>query len=301
MVTQNKEEMVIMVKWLTVIVMGILFGGLNGCSPNYTLNKTEEVGFAGIPEVTRIDNGTKNTEGKLRIGGYYTAKMDDPGKSVYKKTVIDTNSFNEISITDYRSVMYEPKGSFGADLTYSFNDFFGIGPQMDFASVRFGLPTDSILEDQLNMFRMGVHGRFTSSNKYVTVGYRPELYFGKFEGLQKTYDENLILLENEIFHKAFIAFDHSVFVRVSPIEMVGAFVGFRHSYKPYAIIDNNCLHRSDFLFYGGASVELLDMVSIGLHVATPVIVENYASARDVSVGGSIGIMFNKNGRGGDDD
>lgn len=195
--------------------------------------------------------------------------------------------------------MYEPKGSFGADLTYSFNDFFGLGGQMDFASIRQNMPTDSILGEELNMFRMGIHGRFTSSNQYVSVGYRPELFFGKFEGLEKTYSDSMILLENEIFHKAFISFDHSVFVRVSPIEIFGTFIGFRHSIKPYAIIDDNCQTRSSFLFYGGAGVELLNMVSLNLHLATPIIVENYSGERPVSFGGSIGIMFNS--KGGDDD
>lgn len=290
-----------MKKLITLIGFGILLGGLNGCAPSYTLNKTEEVGFAGIPEVTRIENGTENVEGRLRIGGYYSAKVDDPGKDIYKQVVQDTNSFNEVTITDYRSVMYEPKGSFGADLTYSFSDFFGIGGQMDFASVRFGLPSDSLIGDELNMFRMGVHGRFTTSNQFITVGYRPELFWGKFEGLQKTYNDEMILIENEIFHKAFISFDHTVFLRVSPIEMFGIFTGFRHSVKPYAIIDDDCLHRSNFLFYGGVGTELLKMVSLNFHVATPIIVDNYSSKRPVSVGGSIGIMFNSRGKGGDDD
>ncbi len=288
-----------MKKWITLIGFGILLGGLNGCSPSYTLNKTEEVGFAGIPEVTRLDNGTENVDGRLRLGGYYSAKVDDPGKRVYKKTVADTGALGKVTITDYRSVMYEPKGSFGADLTYSFSDFFGMGGQMDFTSVRFGLPNDSLIGDELNMFRMGVHGRFTTSNKFVSVGYRPELFWGKFEGLQKTYDDSMVLVENEIFHKAFISFDHSVFLRVSPIEMFGVFAGFRHSVKPYAIIDENCLNRSTFLFYGGVGTELLNMISLNMHIATPVIVENYSNVRPISIGGSIGIMFNS--KGGNDD
>lgn len=74
-----------MKKWITLIGFGILLGGLNGCSPSYTLNKTEEVGFAGIPEVTRLDNGTENVDGRLRLGGYYSAKVDDPVSAYIKK------------------------------------------------------------------------------------------------------------------------------------------------------------------------------------------------------------------------
>lgn len=297
-----------MIKKATLLIGAVLLGGFTGCLSPVTINKTEEVRFSGIPEVTRVDNGTANVEGRLRLGGYFSSKIDDPRREIYKEISADTSDWDEdVTIVDYRSIMYEPKGSFGADITYSFSEFFGLGGQLDYSSVNFKSAIDSSVGDDLNMVRIGVNGRFTTSNKYVSGGYRPEFYWGKFKGIKKEYDgivgsvdSVLTLTSRDIYNKFFISFEQSVFLRVSPIEMVGMFVGFRHSVKPYAVAHDDCLYRNSFLFYGGVGAELLDMISLNFYAGVPVITENATMDEPpVSLGGSIGLMFNsKKSRGG---
>ncbi len=278
---------------------GLLLAGLNGCLSPVTVSKTQEVRFAGIPEVTAVDNGVANKKGQVRMAGHFSYKIDEPQIQVYRKTVVDTHFFNDITITNHRSVFYEPKGSIGAECTYSFSNHAALGGQFGFASVNFSSLSDSIMHNEYSMFRTGIHGRFTKNQHWVSVGYRPELFIGSFHGTRKQYDSAMVLDEEEWIRKIFIAFEQSAFVRVSPIEMAGVFLGFKHSVKPVGVIDKWSVHKNHFHFYGGISAELLTMVSLNVYGSIPITIENQNRDIPASIGASIGIVFNSKGE--DDD
>jgi hypothetical protein len=284
-----------MKKLIFLITVGFLFGLFNGCSTTEPVTRIEQVEFAGIPEVSRVDNGAPNKEGQVRIGGHFSYKYDEPGKKIYKKNSVDTNFLNQVTVTNYTSIFYEPRGSFGGEITYSFNNLFGLGGHMDYAAVTFTDDADLYIDNKLSTVRTGIHGRFTKAHRFMSVGYRPELSFGKFQGLKTAADSTQIIADNEIVRKLFITFDQSMVVCAFPVEMAGIFVGLKHQVRPVAVIDDYAVIRNRFLFYGGVGMEFLEMLSINVYCALPIADENRDHDIPAYIGFSIGLLFNGEG------
>lgn len=279
-----------------LIFLIIVLFVFNGCYNNVLINRKEETHFVGMLPITRVDNGLGNSKGEIRVDGYYNYELENKNAFLSFDTTFhsDITLFNKDTInttTCYKSTKYQAKRSFGADITYSVNDIFGVGGQFDFVGGSFQDIIDSSEENTLTSFQGGFHCRLTYNQKLFSFGYRPELLLGFSNGEKYEINDTLESYLNEEFSKYFLSMDHSLFFRISPTKFTGFYSGVKYTFKPNGIMMDANYNANFLSFYGGVGAEIMNMISLNVFFAKPFLIDDPNIEQSPTLGFTIGFIF----------
>lgn len=270
---------------------------LFGCYGLTQQTKLEETLYLGLPQITRIDDGTCNSKGDFKIKGYFNYELEERKKEIFEdKEVSEPNLIiPETVVYDtfyYAGISYQPEKSVGFDFLYSFNSVIGLGFGFDYASKEINNVVDTAGIDRYTSILFGIHPRITRNKGIVSLSYQPEFLFGmstyKLNEYRITESETSFLGTSDK-KKFYLGFNQSGTLRVDPIEYIGFFGGVQHTYKPYFIKSDNYTNRHNLIFYIGVGSEIIDMINWSIYFAKPNNLYSSEVDQPISLGFSAGI------------